>query len=387
MTPLSYAELQVTTNFSFLRGAAHPEELVHQARRLGLGAIGITDRNSLAGVVRAHIAAKELGVRLVVGARLDFDDAPSLLCYPASRAAYARLCRFLTIGRQRAPKGECRIRLNDFLDQGEGQIVVALGAPVSGDAALADRLGVLHDAFGDRLYLAAHHVLDGGEDHRRETLRVADRLGIPVVATNDVLYHARERRVLQDVLTCIREQCTIEDAGVRLLPNGERYLKPAAEMERLFAFRPDAVARSMEIVERCRFNLDELSYRYPQENTPGGRTPQGELEELVWSGAATRYPAIPEKVRAALARELKLINELAYASYFLTVHDIVRFARQNGIVCQGRGSAANSAVCYVLGITPVDPERSELLFERFISAPATNRPTSTSISSMSAAKK
>jgi len=373
MSAQGYAELQVCTNFSFLHGASHAQELVATAAALGHGAIAVTDRNTLAGVVRMHIAAKELGLRLVVGARLDFADAPSVLCYPTDRAAYGRLCRLLTLGRRRAAKGECLLRRADLFAFGDGQIIVALPPEGRLDAGTLaefehhlDALGI----FGDRLYLAVQHFSRG--DDRRRLARlgaIADRRSIPLVATNDVHYHEPARRRLQDVLACVREGCTIHEAGRRLLPNAERHLKPAEAMARLFAARPDAVARTLEIVARCRFGLDELRYEYPEEIASEGRTPQQELERLTWLGAAEKYPdGLPAKVRTALEHELQLVDELFYAPYFLTVHDIVRFARKKEILCQGRGSAANSAICYVLGITAVDPARTDLLFERFISA-------------------
>jgi error-prone DNA polymerase len=401
-----YAELQVTTNFSFLRGAAHPGELVMTAAVLGHRAIAITDRNSLAGIVRAHQAAKEVGLRLVVGCRLDLCDGMSLLIFPVDRAAYARLTRLLTSGKRRAPKGECRLGYDDVVAHGEGQIVVLLPseAPVSDEfAAFAARLAA---DFAGRAYLAAYHLYRGDDARRLAHLAaLAEAVGLPLVATNDVLYHLPERRPLQDVLTCIREGCTIGEAGFRLAANAERHLKPPQEMARLFRGHQDAVARSLEIVERCHFSLDELRYEYPDETAEDGRTPQQRLADLAWAGAAERFSTkpfppfrgererthppsdgegevggsdcgqsgIPDKVCDLITHELQLIERLDYARYFLTVHDIVRFARARGILCQGRGSAANSAVCYCLGITAVDPARIDVLFERFISA-ARNEP-------------
>ncbi|MGE3934403.1 MAG: error-prone DNA polymerase [Rhodospirillaceae bacterium] len=367
----AYAELTVASNFSFLRGASHPEELAHAAAALGHRAVAITDRNTLAGVVRAHVAAKEAGIRLVVGARLDLRDAPSLVFLPTDRVAYGRLSRLLTVGKRRAPKGQCHLDFADACDHGDGQVVLALppetGAP---DDAFAAQLARVADRFRGRAYLAAQHLYRGDDARRIAGLAaLADAAGLPLVATNDVHAHAPERRVLQDVLTCVREGCTIDDAGWRLLPNAERHLKPAAEMARLFRRWPDAVARTVAIADACRFSLDELRYEYPDELAPPGSTTQAELERLTWAGAAERYPAgVPEKVQRALAHELALVADLNYAPYFLTVHDIVRYARRKGILCQGRGSAANSAVCYCLGITAVDPGRMDLLFERFISA-------------------
>jgi len=371
-----YAELQVTTNFSFLRGASHPRELVMTAAALGHGAIAITDRNSLAGIVRAHQAAKEVGLRLVVGCRLDLYDGKSLLAFPEDRAAYGRLTRLLTSGKRRAPKGKCRLDYTDVVAHGEEQIVVLLPSsePAVSDEFAAFAARVAADFVG-RAYLAAHHLYRG-DDARRLThlAALAEAVGLPLVATNDVLYHRPERRLLQDVLTCIREGCTIGEAGFRLAANAERHLKPPQEMARLFRGHQDAVARTLEIAERCRFSLDELRYEYPDETAEDGRTPQQRLAVVAWEGAAERFPeGVPDKVRDLIVHELQLIERLDYARYFLTVHDIVRFARRRGILCQGRGSAANSAVCYCLGITAVDPARIDVLFERFISA-ARNEP-------------
>jgi error-prone DNA polymerase len=371
----AYAELQAATNFSFLRGASHPPELVLAAAALGHAAIAVTDRNTLAGVVRAHAAAKEIGIRFVVGARLDLQDAPSLLVYPTDRAAYGRLSRLLTVGKRRAPKGQCHLMLGDVLAHAEGQIVAALPPEEAPQAAFEVFLQTLAEAFPRRAYLAAQ-CLYGGDDARRlaQLHDFAERCGTPLVATNDVHYHEPARRPLQDVLTCIREHCTIDAAGWRLLANAERHLKPPEEMARLFADHPEAIARTLEIVERCRFSLDELRYEYPDELTRDGRTPQEELTVLAWEGARRRYPAgAPDRVKDTIRRELDLIETLNYAPYFLTVHDIVEFARGQGILCQGRGSAANSAVCYCLGITAVDPTHHDLLFERFVSA-ARNEP-------------
>jgi len=367
----AYAELQVTTNFTFLHGASHPEEMARAAAALGHDAIAVTDRNTLAGVVRAHGEAKAAGIRLVVGTRLDFTDAPSVLCLPTDRAAYGRLSKLLTLGRRRAPKGECDIALADLFDHGDGQIIVAL--PPDGawdDAPFAAHLRRLATRFPGTLYLAAQHLYRGDDARRIARLaRLAGAHGVPLVATNDARAHAPDRRRLMDVITCIRAHCTIDAAGYRLAANTERHLKPPAEMARLFRDWPDAVARTVEVAARCAFSLDELRYEYPDDEAPPGTTPQAELKRLTRDGAAGRYPdGVPEKVRAQLDHELELVGELGYAPYFLTVHDIVRFARSRGILCQGRGSAANSAVCYCLGITAVDPSRMDLLFERFVSA-------------------
>ncbi len=369
MTP-AYAELQVTTNFTFLCGASHPGELVRTASALGLHAVAVTDRNTLAGVVRAHAAAREVGMKLVVGARLDLADAPAMLCLPRDRAAYGRLARLLTVGRRRAPKGECEIGLADLLDHATGQILIALPPADCDGRGFERHLSALRRRIVSPVYLAANHLYRGDDRARIDRLAgIAARAGTPLVATNDVHAHTPARRRLADVLTCIREHCTVDEAGYRLAANAERHLKPAAEMARLFRDHPDAVGCSAAIADACTFSLDELRYEYPDDEAAPGDTPDGALGRLTREGAKRRYPGgIPDAVARQLAHELGLIAALDYAAYFLTVHDIVRFARDRGILCQGRGSAANSAVCYCLGITAVDPNRMDLLFERFVSA-------------------
>ncbi|KCZ93498.1 error-prone DNA polymerase [Hyphomonas johnsonii] len=363
-----YAELAVTSNFSFLRGASHAEELVIQAKALGLSAIGIADHNTLAGVVRAHVAAKEAGLKLLVGARLVPTDGPHLICYPENRAAYGRLSALLSLGKRRAEKGDCLISLEDIITHGEGQVFIAI-PPDHPGTAFSETLERLGREWPRRLYLAARH--DYGGRNRERIARLADlgaRAGVPLVAVNDVLYHMPERRPLQDVLTCIREHCTIDAAGFRLAANAERHIKSPDEMARLFRGFEPALARTQVIADRCTFSLDELAYEYPDEPVPPGKTPQEHLETLTWKGADRRYPTgIPEAVSAALHKELAMIAALDYAPYFLTVHDIVAWARGKDILCQGRGSAANSAVCFCLGITSVDPGTTSLLFERFLS--------------------
>ena len=378
--PARYVELQVSSNFSFLRGASHPEELAVTAAALGHAAIAVADRDSLAGVVRAHIACKQAGIRLVVGARLDLQDGPSLLCFPTDRAAYGRLSKLLTVGRRRAPKGECHLTRADVAEARAGQIFIVLPPEpdtetgrepsLAIDGSFGRHLSAYRGMLGERLYLAAHHLYRGDDTKRMARLAaLAERYRTPLVATNDVHCHAPERRPLQDVLTCIREHCTIRTAGWRLHANAERHLKAPEEMMRLFRDHAEAVARTVEIAEACHFSLDELRYEYPDEITQGGRSPQEELEHLTWERAAERYPeGLTPRVRDQLRHELDLIGELNYAPYFLTVYDIVRFARSQKILCQGRGSAANSAVCYALGITAVDPTKADLLFERFVSA-------------------
>jgi len=389
-----YAELDVTTNFSFLRGASHPEELVCRAAALGYRALAITDVNSVAGVVRAHVAARELAKqtgrapKLIIGARLVFVDAPDVVVWATDRTAYGRLCRLLTLGRGRAKKGECLLRLQDLLEHNEGLLAGVADhssdehvAPIRGGRGKSARIGAaetagkLREAMGDRVSLLAGCVY-GPDDRRRleDLAALSQRTGVPLLAVNNVHYHDPARRMLQDVLVCIRHGCTIHEAGFRLFPNGERYLKSPGSMARLFRRYPQAVRRALEVAERCRFSLDELRYEYPDEIVPEGRSAIEHLTALTWQGAAARYPAgVPQKVRQQIMHELRLIEQLRYEAYFLTVYDLVCFARARGILCQGRGSAANSAVCYCLGITAVDPARIDVLFERFISA-ARNEP-------------
>ncbi|MBV9785588.1 MAG: error-prone DNA polymerase [Acidisphaera sp.] len=362
-----YAELQVTTNYSFLRGASHVEELLLQASQLGLAALGITDRNTLGGMVRAHQCAEELGVRLVVGCRLDLRDGCSVLVYPTDRAAWSRLCRLLTIGKARAGKGRCDLGWDDLAAHAEG--LLAILVPDAADA-LPDQLDRVRTIFGDRAHLALTlHRRPGDAVRLRALADQAQAARVPTVATDDVLYHRPERRILQDVVTCIREGCTIDEVGFRRERSADRHLQSAEEMTRLFARHPEAVARTLDIAARCRFSLAELRYQYPDEVKIPGQTPQQALEALVWESVPRRYPdGLPLEVETQLHHELRLIGSLDYAPYFLTVHSIVAYARSRDILCQGRGSAANSAVCYVLGITSIDPVRSGLLFERFVSA-------------------
>jgi error-prone DNA polymerase len=439
--PDGYAEFGVTTNFSFLRGASHPEELVAQAITLGLTAIGIADRNSLAGVVRAHLflrhnTAQANGLRVVCGARLVFCDAtPDMLAYPQDRAAYGRLCRLLTIGNIRAEKGTCRLTLADLLDWQEGLRLIVLGASTF-DAEMDGRIsGRRFDDFGEgisphpdlpddsrtRLARRAGGVSspEGTEDASQDEKvvcsrseatarlqdkrspierlaaacpgrvwigasmtygsnprgdlakrrKLAERLRLPLIATNEVVMHDPARRALLDVLTAIRHGTTLEAAGRRLAINAERHLKPASEMRRLFAEAPEAVPETLRFLDGLAFSLDDLGNDYPEELREGYATPQDALAAFAVEGAARRYPSgIPDHVEEAIAHELALVDQMKYAPYFLTVHDIVRFARSKGILCQGRGSAANSTLCFCLGITEVDPAFHSLLFERFISA-------------------
>jgi DNA-directed DNA polymerase III PolC len=429
---MRYVEFASTSNFSFLRGASHPEELMAQAAKLGLAGLGLSDRNSVAGVVRAHVAKRESGLplRYHPGARLVFaDGTPDVLAYPRDRAGWGRLCRLLTLGNRRAAKGDCILHRNDLLAHVEGLELIAMEActreafqrvtsplaeevdrrsdseggreggkrqmlrlvstPLSNPppqggreravqqekaCALRDErhqlLMQLRAAAPGRVRLAAS-MLYRGDDRARLARLVAQarEAQVPLIAVNDVLYHAPGRRPLQDVLTCIRGHLTLAGAGRRLTVNAERHLKPAAEMVRLFRDCPEAVAETLRLSEQLTFSLDELRYEYPDETREGFATPQQALAHFTYAGAAKRYPdGIPDKVRKNLDYELKLIASLDYAPYFLTVHDIVRYAREQDILCQGRGSAANSAVCFCLGVTEVDPDRIDLLFERFVSA-------------------
>ncbi len=365
----TYAELAVTSNFSFLRGASHPDELVITAAALDYGAIAIADRNSLAGAVRAHVAARQAGLRLVVGVRLVLDDGFEALCFPQNRTAYGELTTMLTRGNRRAEKGQCDLGFDDLGLLTAGHIFVAM-PPYALAGEFADQVARLARRFPEETYLGASRLYRGNDALRLERLEaIGAAAGAPLVATNDVHYHVASRRPLQDVLTCIREHCTITEAGFLLNANAERYLKAPTEMIRVFRGYEDAVARTMEIADRCPFSLDELAYEYPDEPSGESATPQAELERLTWLGARDRYPGgTPDAIRQTIAHELELIDEMDYAPYFLTVHDIVKFARSQDILCQGRGSAANSVVCYCLGITSVDPTRIDLLFERFISS-------------------
>lgn len=375
-----YTELQVTTNFSFLRGASHPEEMVERAAELGYKRIGITDRNTLAGVVRAHSAARKLGVSILPGCRLDLQDGPSLLAFPTDKEAYSNLSEMLSAGNLRTEKGKCLLYKEDVFKYGKGMKMIALPPDSLNPAFELAGSYISHwtqyrEVFGDNLYLGAVKGYRGDDEKILFRLeQVAKKLNIPLIATNDVYYHNPERRELQDVITCVREKCTIYNAGYRLHQNAERYLKSAEEMKRLFRRYPEAIRRTQEIVEACHFSLDQLKYVYPKELTTEGRTPQQELEWLTWQGAKNRFgEQIPEKYQRKVKMELDFIERKEYASYFLTVYDLVRFARSREILCQGRGSAANSIVCYCLGITSVDPEKTRLLFARFMSE-ARNEP-------------
>ena len=367
--PSPYVELGVASPFSFLRGASDAIELVLRALELGMDCLGIADRNTLAGVVRLHSAAREAGLKPLIGCRLDLRDSPSLLAYPRHRDGYGRLSRLLSRGKMRAAKGECELMLQDVAEHSEGIAFIAW--PGDDLDAFEAELPRLREAISTLRHVAASYLYRGGDKARIERLdRLARANGCTIIATNDVHYHAPDRRPLQDVVTCIREKTTIARAGFLLNPNAERHLKPADEMARLFARWPHAISATRAFADALDFSLDELRYEYPKETVPDGKSPQDYLEHLTWEGAKRRWPdRIPDKVEKQLRHELGLIELLDFARYFLTVHDIVAFARglDPPILCQGRGSAANSAVCYCLGITAVDPSTSDLLFERFIS--------------------
>jgi len=371
----AYAELAVTTNYSFLKGASHPEELVAEAMRLGLSGIGIADHNSLAGIVRAHVALKETGAReaglqLAVGARLVFaDGTPDILAYPENRTAYARLSKLLSLGKKRSKKGSCILTIDDLLTDCDGLLFIMM--PSEKDYAITDMiLNKLSLAYPNAVWLGVAIHYEGDDLSRIEKIKaITKKHRIKIIAINDVIYHEPERRQIQDVLSCIRERTTIAKVGKKLERHAERHLKPASEMVRLFRKMPEAIEETLHFLNRAKFSLDELRYEYPDEPIPEGKTAQAHLTDLTWEGAGRRYKGnIPSLIRTAIDKELNLIKELDYAPYFLTVNDIVAFARSRQILCQGRGSAANSVVCFCLGITSVDPTQINLLFERFISA-------------------
>ncbi len=364
---MRYAELQVTTHFSFLRGASSADELFVTAKALGIEALGIVDRNSLAGIVRALEASRATGLRLVVGCRLDLADGMSILVYPTDRAAYSRLTRLLTLGKARGGKGQSVLHIEDVALYGEGLIGILV--PDLADETCAVQLRKLGEIFGDSAYLSLCLRRRPNDQMRLyELSNLAARFSVKTVVTNDVLFHAPSRRQLQDVVTCIRNNTVIDDIGFERERHADRFLKPPDEMERLFPRYPEALRRTMEIVERCKFSLEELTYQYPEEAIVPGKTAQESLEHYVRECIPDRYPeGLPQSVLKVIRHELDLIRTMKYAPYFLTVFSIVRYARSQGILCQGRGSAANSAVCYILGITSIDPETNNLLFERFVS--------------------
>lgn len=374
--PASYVELGLVSCFSFLRGASDAVDLAREAWRLGYDRLGIADYNTLAGVVRLQVEAEKAHIGPLIGCRLVLVTGDAFLAYPRDREAYGRLSRLLSKGKMHDPdgvwqaKGVCDLTLDDLASAAEGLQLIAL--PGEDIARFARRLPGLIRRLPGLGYLAAAYLYRGDDRARINALdRLASRHGLSLLATNDVLYHAPDRRPLQDVMTCIREKCTLAEAGFRLDPNAERHLKSPAEMARLFSEWPHAIRATRAVADACAFSLRELAYEYPREVIPEDSTPQAHLEKLTWEGAAWRYPegVLPATV-AVLKKELAMIEKLDIARYFLTIHDIIRFARHETsppILCQGRGSAANSAVCYVLGITAVDPAQHSLLFERFIS--------------------
>jgi error-prone DNA polymerase len=381
-----FAELDCRTHYSFLEGASRPAELVMQAKVLGLQAIGVADRNSLAGIVRAWEEGKAQRLEVLTGARLQFTDGSELIVYPRDRAAYGRLCRLLSIGKAEIDKdtavirkagergfkpigkGECRLDFDQAAALGEG-LIALVPAPAEPDAAFEARLQAWREAWPDRLYLLVAPLYRGDDRARFNALdELGRRTGAPMVASNGALYHHFERRRLQDVLTCVRHGTTIDEAGHRLQANAERHLKDAAEMARLFQGHEEALERTREIALASAFRLDALRYQYPDEPIPPGKTATEHLRDLTVAGARRVWGRqVPTKVVQTLRKELRLIRKVKYEHYFLTVHDIVAWARSQGILCQGRGSAANSVVCFCLGVTSVDPTQQDVLFERFIS--------------------
>ncbi|WP_448662937.1 error-prone DNA polymerase [Sphingomonas sp. CJ20] len=369
---MTYPELQVTTHYSFLRGASAPDELFETAALLGLPALGITDRNSVAGMVRALVASEGTGVKLVVGCRLDLVDGSSVLVWPEDRAAWSRLTRLLTLGKARADpqhgeKGKCFLHWEDLAEAAQG-LVGAL-VPGARDVREDRALEWMADVFGNRGHVALTQHRRPGDALRLHRLsQAAARFGLTPLATGDVLYHHPDTRMLQDVMTAIRERCTIDALGFRRERNADRHLKPPQEMARRFVDHPAALRAAAAIAERCTFSLRELDYQYPDEIVMRRHTPQKALERMAWQALNARFPARPPgRYRRLLRHELRLVRKLRYAPYFLTVHSIVGFARSQHILCQGRGSAANSVICFVLGITSIDPVHHKLLFERFIS--------------------
>jgi error-prone DNA polymerase len=376
ISPSSYVPLWCKSNYSFLEGASHPEELVEEAAHLGIRSIAITDRDGVYGIVRAHVKARECGVRLIIGSEITADDQSTIVLLAMNAKGYANLCELVTDGRLRSTKGESKVSWREICERAEG-LIALWGGDRSLIAGATDPLFVvkdLRDAFGDRLYamLVRHRRPEEAREEHRVRLR-AIRYGLVNVAATEVLYHTRERRDLQDVLTCIRHGVSLSRAGRLTKPNAEHALKPPFVFRLLFEDDPLTVARTEEIASRCAFSLDELRYRYPSERLPGEMTSSEWLRHLTFEGAKERYPAdrfpggIPRNVAAQLDKELTLIDDLEYDGYFLTMWEIVQFCRRQKILCQGRGSAANSAVCYCLGITAVDPVQMDLLFERFIS--------------------
>ena len=385
-----FSELVSTTNFSFLHSGSSPEEMVSAAMHLGLAAFGVTDRNSFAGVVRGYVVARDrderrfADFRYLVGVRLCFaDSTPDIVAYPTNRVAYGRLCKLLTVGNQRGEKGKPLLFFTDLFGSGEpgvseqgppenyalGQLFILV--PDESDWGLTERtLDTLANKAAGNVWVAGALRFDGQDRARLNRIdELAKRHRAPMIASNDVRYHEPDRRMVQDVVTCIREHLTLETAGFRLAANAERHLKPASEMARLFREHPNAITETQRFIKRIDFSLDQLKYNYPEETIGNGETAQQTLERLTWEGAAKRFPkGVPNSIKGTIWTELCLIGYKGYAAYFLTVHDIVMFARdERKILCQGRGSAANSCVCFCLQITEVNPEKSTLVFGRFIS--------------------
>ena len=355
---MTYAELNCISNFTFLKGASHADELVSRAAELGLSAIAIADTNSFAGIVRGHAAAKELGLTYLVAVRLILQDGAELVAYPKTRKGYGHLCRLLTLGKRRASKGQCHLAIEDVLEWGAECVFILIDG--------TDHLPILKNAFGEDIFLALKPAYDGADAARFKTRqRMSETLDVPLVCVGHVLMHSAKRRRLADVLSCMREKMKIDQLGRLAQPNAEARLKSEFEMRRLFKAYPEAMANTQIIVARCPFSLDELKYEYPDEVT-NGEDADTRLRRLTEAGLTWRYPdGLTPRVQAMVAKELKLIKELNYARYFLTVYDIVAFARAQNILCQGRGSAANSVVCYALGITEASPETISMVFERF----------------------
>ncbi|MDT8350928.1 PHP domain-containing protein [Roseomonas mucosa] len=371
---VAYAELGCRSNFTLLDGASHPGELVVAASVLGHAGVGICDTNSLAGAVRGHVAAREAGISYAVGCRLRVEDGAEYLVWPTDRASFGRLTRLLSLGRMRSPKGECSLTRDEMIGHAEGWCMAAV-SPIRPSAAFADRLRVDAQALRSHLALpllcTATIRFDDIDEDRLEALAEITALArVDLLASNDVRYHVASRRRLADVLTAIRLGRPVDRLGPLAEPNAERHLKPPAEMARLFRRTPAALGNTLRVLEACRgFSLGQLRHEYPDEIMEPGRTPQQTLESRVAEACARRFPrGVPPDIQERIEHELRLIKQLDYAPYFLTVDEVVRFAREHDILCQGRGSAANSSVCYVLGITAVDPSKHDLLFERFLSA-------------------
>jgi error-prone DNA polymerase len=373
MDPLpAYAELHCLSNFSFLRGASHAGELVARAVELGYAALAVTDECSFAGSVRAHLAARDAALQLIHGTELQLACGMKLVLLAQNRAGYGNLSALVTLGRRRAEKGSYLLTRQDLAGWDGGGVpdCLALWLPpteVPAADANAGDARWLAEHFAGRAWIACERHLRPDDHERLAHLReLAAAVQLPLVAAGDVHMHARSRRPLQDVLAALRLNTTVAQAGHALFPNGERHLRSRLALARLYP--PDLLAETLKIAARCDFSLDELRYEYPEEVVPAGETPDSWLRQLTEAGLSRRYPAgVPEKVVAQVEHELQLIAEMAYAPYFLTVHDIVAWARGQGILCQGRGSAANSAVCYALFVTEVDPARASMLFERFVS--------------------